>query len=51
MAYKSNIALGNAANRNVMKDFRVYMAVGGMPQAVERYIATNNFEAVDKVKR
>lgn len=51
MAYKSNIELGNAANRNAMKDFRVYMAVGGMPQAVERYIVTNNFEAVDKVKR
>ena len=51
MAYKSNIELGNAANRNAMKDFRVYMSVGGMPQAVERYIATNNFEAVDKVKR
>ena len=51
MAYKSNIELGNAVNRNAMKDFRVYMSVGGMPQAVERYIATNNFEAVDKVKR
>lgn len=51
IAYKSNVELGNAANRNAMKDFRIYMAVGGMPQAVERYIATNNFEAVDKVKR
>ena len=51
MAYKSNMELGNAVNRNAMKDFRIYMAVGGMPQAVERYIATNNFEAVDKVKR
>ncbi len=51
MAYKSNIELGNEANRSAMKDFRIYMAVGGMPQAVERYIATNNFEAVDKVKR
>lgn len=27
------------------------MAVGGMPQAVERYIDTNNLEAVDRVKR
>ena len=45
MAYKSNMELGNEANRNAMKDFRIYMAVGGMPQAVERYIATNNFEA------
>jgi predicted AAA+ superfamily ATPase len=51
MAYESNIELGNAANRSVMRDFRIYMAVGGMPQAVESYIATNNFEAVDKVKR
>lgn len=51
MVYKSNMELGNVANRNAMKDFRIYMAVGGMPQAVERYIATNNFEAVDKVKR
>ena len=39
MAYKSNIELGDAVNRNAMKDFRIYMAVGGMPQAVERYIA------------
>lgn len=51
MAYKSNTELGNAANRNAMQDFRIYMAVGGMPQAVETYIATNNFETVDKVKR
>lgn len=51
MAYKSNVELGNAANRNMMRDFRIYMAVGGMPQAVERYIDTNNLEAVDRVKR
>lgn len=51
MAYKSNIPLGNNANRNAMKDFRIYMAVGGMPQAIESYITTNNLEAVDKVKR
>lgn len=50
-AYKSNIVLGNAANRNAMREFRIYMAVGGMPQAVETYINTNNFELVDKVKR
>lgn len=51
MAYKSGMELGNYANRNAMKDFRIYMAVGGMPQAIERYIDTNNFEAVDRVKR
>ena len=51
MAYKSNMELGNAANRNAMRDFRIYMAVGGMPQAVEGYISTNSFESVDRVKR
>ena len=51
MAYKSNIELGNATNRNAMRDFRIYMAVGGMPQAVEEYINSNNLESVDRVKR
>lgn len=44
-------ALGDATNRKLMRDFRIYMAVGGMPQAVETYIRVNNFAAVDKVKR
>ena len=51
MAYKANMEMGNTANRNAMRDFRIYMAVGGMPQAVESYIETNSFESVDKVKR
>ena len=34
-----------------MRDFRLYMLVGGMPQAVAAYIKTNNFTAVDLVKR
>lgn len=51
MAYKSNIEMGNATNRNAMRDFRIYMAVGGMPQAVEEYINSNNLESVDRVKR
>lgn len=50
-AYQSNISMGNAANSKAMKDFRVYMAVGGMPQAVVKYIETNNFAQVDRVKR
>lgn len=51
MAYKSDMEMGDTANRNAMRDFRIYMAVGGMPQAVESYIETNSFESVDKVKR
>ena len=34
-----------------MRDFRLYMLVGGMPQAVAAYIKTNNFTAVDQAKR
>jgi uncharacterized protein len=31
--------------------FRQYMIVGGMPQAVSKYVETRNFEKVDEVKR
>ena len=39
------------AHRKLMRDFRLYMLVGGMPQAVNAYLETNNFEAVDHAKR
>lgn len=43
--------LGQAAHRKIMRDFRLYMLVGGMPQAVESYIFSNNFSEVDSIKR
>ncbi len=39
------------AHRDKMRDFRLYMLVGGMPQAVKAYIETNNFSMVDHAKR
>ena len=39
------------AHRDKMRDFRLYMLVGGMPQAVNTYIETNNFSLVDHIKR
>lgn len=39
------------AHRDKMRDFRLYMLVGGMPQAVKAYIETNNFSMVDQAKR
>lgn len=39
------------AHRDKMRDFRLYMLVGGMPQAVDAYIDTNNFSLVDEAKR
>ena len=39
------------AHRKLMRDFRLYMLVGGMPQSVNEYLDTNNLVAVDEVKR
>lgn len=43
--------LGDAAHRKLMRDFRLYMLVGGMPQAVNAYIESKNLSEVDAVKR
>lgn len=43
--------LGQAVHRRVMNDFRQYMLVGGMPQAVEAYINSKNFEESDRIKK
>lgn len=50
-AFEKKISLGDAVHRKLMRDFRLYMLVGGMPQAVAAYIKTNNFSAVDLAKR
>lgn len=39
------------AHRKLMRDFRLYMLVGGMPMAVESYLETNDLKKVDYVKR
>ena len=44
-------AAGNTMHRNLVRTFRLYMLVGGMPQAIEAYLDKNNLQAVDKVKR
>ena len=43
--------LGNDVNRKMMRDYRLYMLVGGMPQAVSKYLDTHDLCDVDKVKR
>lgn len=43
--------LGQTMHRKVMDIFRQYLIVGGMPQAVNEYIDTKDFERVDQVKR
>lgn len=48
--YEKRLPL-DKAHRDKMRDFRLYMLVGGMPQAVNTYIETNNFSLVDHTKR
>ena len=43
--------LGDATNRKLMMDFRLYMLVGGMPQAVSSYLDTLDLSRVDQIKR
>lgn len=43
--------MGQAMHRKAMDYFRQYLIVGGMPQAVNEYIETRDFDKVDRVKR
>lgn len=49
--YNQRQPVGNALNRKLMRDFRIYMAVGGMPQAVEAYVSGASFQSIDRIKR
>ena len=51
MLLENKKSAGNALHRNLMRMFRLYMLVGGMPQAVETYIEHNNLQVVDETKR
>lgn len=48
---KNKKAAGNAMHRNLMRKFRLYMLIGGMPQAIEAYLEHNNLQIVDETKR
>lgn len=48
--FDSRRSLG-AIHRKAMYDFRLYMLIGGMPQAMDTYLSTNNLSLVDKTKR
>ena len=50
-AFEKRKPLGNDIHRKILKEFRVYMAVGGMPQAVAAYVEGKSYEQIDRVKR
>lgn len=43
--------MGQAMHRKAMDYFRQYLIVGGMPQAVQEYTQTRDFDKVDRIKR
>ncbi|MEE0053231.1 MAG: AAA family ATPase [Prevotella sp.] len=49
--FEKRMSLGEGINRMKMRDLRLYMLVGGMPQAVNEYLDTKNLQNVDLVKR
>lgn len=49
--YLEKKSLGQITNRNILKNFRLYMLVGGMPQAIETFLEINDLSIVDKTKR
>ena len=50
-AYEQKTLLGAPLHRKIMNDFRLYMLIGGMPQAIMAYLDKKDFKKVDEVKR
>lgn len=50
MFYDKKLPLG-PSHRNTMRDLRLYMLIGGMPQAINTYLETNHLQQVDNTKR
>lgn len=49
--FERNSSLGDTIVRKLLRDFRLYILVGGMPQSIETYLDTNNLSEVDAKKR
>ena len=49
--FDQGVSLGQKTNRMLLRNFRLYMLVGGMPQAVNEYLTTNNFRKIDPTGR
>ena len=49
--FERHCSLGAALHRKMMDYLRLYMIVGGMPQAVLEYVDTKDFAEVDRTKR
>ncbi len=50
-AFTNKRPVGDAVHRKLMRIFRLYMLIGGMPQAINAYLDSNNMQMVDEKKR
>ncbi len=50
-SFETQKPMGQIMHRKAMDYFRQYLIVGGMPQAVQEYVQTRDFDQVDKIKR
>ena len=50
-AFLKRNALGNMIHNKIMQVFRTYVAVGGMPQAVEAFVNGDTYQRIDNIKR
>ena len=48
---KSKIAVPEAINNQMMEYFRLFIAIGGMPKAVQSYVDTKDFREVDRIQK
>ena len=51
MNFQKKHEMGQMMHRMAMDYFRQYLIVGGMPQAVAKFVETRDFNKVDRVKR
>lgn len=49
--FEAHKAMGQVMHRKAMDYFRQYLIVGGMPQAVQEYAESKDFDRVDRIKR
>lgn len=49
--YETKKPMGQVLHRKAMDYFRQYLIIGGMPQAVQEYVNTKDFDKVDRIKR
>lgn len=48
---QSKTVIPEAINSRMMNYYRLYIAVGGMPEAVQKYVDTQDFRDVDSIQR